>query len=74
MVRVFTIGPGKKWYLMSPCFTLSSIWYKSRVKWNNPEKGVVLSTTHQLLKRELSGHLQLQSTNLLIYIYRERYI
>ena len=30
----------KKWYLMQPCLTLSIIRYKSRVKCNNPGKGV----------------------------------
>ena len=30
----------KKWYLMSPCLTLSIIKYGTRVKWSNPEKGV----------------------------------
>ena len=29
----------KKWYLMPPCFTLSIIRYRSRVKWSNPGKG-----------------------------------
>ena len=33
----------KKWYLMSPCLTLSIIRYGSRVKWNNQEKGVAHS-------------------------------
>ena len=48
MVRVFANGPGdlgsiqslKKWYLVSPCLTLSIIMYRSRVKWRNPGKGV----------------------------------
>ena len=30
----------KKWYLIPPCWTLSILWYGSRVKWINPEKGV----------------------------------
>ena len=30
----------KKWYLMPPSLTLSIIRYGSRVKWNNPGKGV----------------------------------
>ena len=30
----------KKWYLMPPCLTLSIIRYGSRVKWNDPRKGV----------------------------------
>ena len=37
----------KKWYLMPPCLTLSIIRYGSRVKWINPEKGVVPSLTPQ---------------------------
>ena len=31
----------KKWYLISPCLTLSIIRYVSRVTWSNPEKRVV---------------------------------
>ena len=30
----------QKWYLISPCLTLSIIRYISRVKWSNPRKGV----------------------------------
>ena len=37
----------KKWYLISPCLTLSIIWYVSRVKWSNPKKGVVPFPTPQ---------------------------
>ena len=33
----------KKWYLMPPCLTLSIIRYESRVKRNNPGKGVAPS-------------------------------
>ena len=33
----------KKWYLLPPCFTLSTIRYVSRVKWSNPEKRVLPS-------------------------------
>ena len=35
----------KKWYLIPPCLTLSNIRHVSRVKWNNPEKGEVPSST-----------------------------
>ena len=35
----------KKWYLITPCLTLSIIRYRSRVKWSNPEKGVAPSPT-----------------------------
>ena len=35
----------KKWYLMTPCLTLSIIRYRSRVKWVNPGKGVAPSHT-----------------------------
>ena len=35
----------KKWYLKPPCLTLSIIRYGSRVKWNNPGKGVAPSYT-----------------------------
>ena len=37
----------KKWYLMSPCLTLSIIRYGSRVKRSNPGNGEVPSSTHQ---------------------------
>ena len=56
IVRVFTNGQGdlgsipgrvipktQKWYLMSPCLTLSIIRYGSRVKWSNLENGVLPS-------------------------------
>ena len=33
----------KKWYLIPPCSTLSTIRYVSRVKWSNPGKGVMPS-------------------------------
>ena len=58
MVRVFANGPGnlgsipvgvipktQKWYLMSPCLTLSILRYGSRVKWSNPGKWVALYPT-----------------------------
>ena len=32
-----------KWYLIPPCLTLSDIRCVSRVKWNNPGKGVVVA-------------------------------
>ena len=35
----------QKWYLISPCLTLSNIMYVSRVKWSNQKKGVVPSPT-----------------------------
>ena len=34
-----------KWCLIPPCLTLSNIRYVSRVKWNDPEKGVAPSPT-----------------------------
>ena len=53
VVRVFTKSLGdwdfnprlsyqrlKKWYLITPCLTLSIIRYWSRIKWSNPGKGV----------------------------------
>ena len=52
--KVFANGPGdfgsipglvKKWYLMPPCVTLSIIRYGSKVKLNNPGKGVAPSPT-----------------------------
>ena len=55
MIRVFANNPEdlgsipsqaipktQKWYLMPLCLTLSIIRLVSRVKWSNPEKGVVL--------------------------------
>ena len=36
-----------KWYFMPPCLTLSIIRYGSRVKWSNPGRGVVPSSTPQ---------------------------
>ena len=53
MVRVCANGQGdlgsyqrlKKWYLMSPCLTLSIIRYGSRVKWSNPVKRAAPSPT-----------------------------
>ena len=35
----------KKWYLISPCLTLSIIRYASRVKWSNPGRAVAPSLT-----------------------------
>ena len=35
----------KKWYLMPPCLTLSSIRWGSRVKWSNPGNGVAPSSS-----------------------------
>ena len=37
----------KKWYSMPPCLILSFIWYRSRIKGSNPEKGVVSFPTPQ---------------------------
>ena len=36
-----------KWYLISPCLTVSNIRYVSRVKWSNLGKGVALFPTPQ---------------------------
>ena len=35
----------KKWYLMPPCWTPRIISYGSKIKWSNPEKGLVPSLT-----------------------------
>ncbi len=56
MGRVFAKGPGDlgsiagrvkpitlKWYLRPPCLTLRNIRYVSRVKLNNPRKGIAPS-------------------------------
>ena len=39
--RIETYQRLKKWYLITPCLTLSIIRYVSMVKWSNPGKGVV---------------------------------
>ena len=39
------ISNTQKWYLIPLCLTLSIIRYVSRVKWNNPGKGVAPSST-----------------------------
>ena len=76
MGKVFANGPGdwgsipgqvipktfKKWYLIPPYLTLSIIRYVSKVKWNNPGKGVAI-------EKGASGCPQLQLPTLLIYIY-----
>ena len=35
----------QKWYLMTPCLTLSIMRQGSRVKWSNPRNGVEPSPT-----------------------------
>ena len=37
----------KKWYLISPCLTLSITRYVSRVKWSDPRYGVAPFATHR---------------------------
>ena len=65
----------KKWYLIPPCLTLSIIRYLSRIKWSNPEKGVVPSPR---CSSYWKGSFRLQTptllTSLLIYIYIYIYI
>ena len=51
----------KKWYLMSPCLTLSIIRYVTRVKWNNPGNPGVVA-----IERKLSGHPWQWSPTMLI--------
>ena len=46
-IYIEPLGRLKKWYLMPPCLTLSTIRYISRVKWSNPGKGVAPSPTPQ---------------------------
>ena len=62
----------KKWYLISPCLTLSIVRYISRIKWSNLRKGVVPFPTPQCSnywKRDPSGHPWLWSPTLLtLYI------
>ena len=55
----------KKWYLMPPCLTHSIRMYESRVKWSNPEKGVVPSPTPWCSSYR-KGNLRV---TLAIYIY-----
>ena len=65
----------QKWYLTPPCLTLSLIRYESMIKWSNPRKGVVLSTTPScssylkgslLVTLDYSGQLYLLN----IHLYR----
>ena len=42
----------KKWYLIYPCLTLSITRYISRVKWNNPRKGVMPFPTLRIVAIE----------------------
>ena len=70
----------KKWYLISPCLTLSIIRYIPSVKWSNPGKGVVSSPTSwccSYWKGSLQvalnyGHQLYNFINIYIYIERER--
>ena len=87
MSRVFTNGLGNrdsilgrvipntlKWYLMSPCLTLSIIRYRSRVKWSNPGIGVVLSPTprcRSYWKRSLRVTFDEVTNFTYLYIYWE---
>ena len=87
MVSVFANGPGdqgsipyrvipktQKWYLMTPCLTLSFIRYGSMVKWSNPGKGVVSFPTlwcGSYWKGRLGGHPRLRLPTLLTYIFIE---
>ena len=43
----WVIPKTQKRYLMPPCLTLSITRYGSRVKWNNPRKGIAPSSTPQ---------------------------
>ena len=45
----------KKWYLISPCLTLSIIRFVSRIKWSNPRKGVTLFPTIVGIEKETFG-------------------
>ena len=58
----------RKRHLMPPCLTLSIIRYRSRVKWNNPGKGVASSPwLSSQGKGSLQGHPQLQSLTLFFF-------
>ena len=46
----------KKWYLRPPCFTFRIIRYISKVKWNNPGKGVTPSSTPRCCSYWKRGH------------------
>ena len=59
----------KKWYLITPCLTDSSIRCLSRVKWSNPGKGVALSPSGGCyFKRNLRVALN-YSGQIYLYIY-----
>ena len=58
----------KKLYLILPCLTLSIIRYRSRVKWNNPGKGVAPSL-HLCVVAIKKGAFGLSSTNVANFTY-----
>ena len=66
----------KKWFLMSPCLTLTIIRYWLGVKWSNPGKGVMPSPTpwcrsnwKESLRITLDNSCQLYLLSIYIYIY-----
>ena len=89
-IRVFATGSGdwgsipgqvipktqKKCYLMPPCLTLSIIRYGSRVKWSDPEKGVVTSLHLSVVAIEKGtfGSSSTLVTNFTYFIYIYIYI
>ena len=65
----------KKWYLIPPCLTLSTIRHVSRVKWSNLGNGVAPSPAPRCCsysKREPSGHPRLPLPTLQLYIYMNK--
>ena len=58
----------KKWYLIHPCLTLCNIRYVSRVKWRNPEKGVISFPT-PIEKGAFLSHSTTVANFALLYIY-----
>ena len=76
MVRVFTNGLGDRGSIPG-CITLSIIKYRSRGKWSNPRKRVMLSPTPWCTSY-WEGSLQVTLNNgrptyLYIYIYKTKF-
>ena len=57
----------KKWYLILPCLTLSTIRKGSRVKWSNPGNGVALSSYTSNIEKRDFGSPSTKVTNNLYY-------
>ena len=68
----------KNWYLMPPNLTLSIKNYRSRIKWSNPEKGVMPSLHLSIIATETGAFGSPLTTvanfTYLLYIYIYIYI